>query len=334
MEPCLVTERHWSGREVFVTGGTGLIGSWMVKSLIASGARVTALVRNSEKSSELYLSGVFKQVNIVRGSVEDEKTIEKIFSETSFGAIFHLASMNDNRSLLNPSSEIFETNVTGVWNVFSAHRRHLQPECIILMTSSIELDRTKKYIKEQKNQSGKSLHSYHITKKCAEFIAESFLEQYGTNAVIVRLPNVFGGGDFNFSRIVPSVIRDLIRGHSPRLRSVDDVARRYIYVEDVVQALLLLAKHQASGRANAHKFDFRDTPSFTTTSLVGKISKEFGEASFVSGEELSQQGNAEVACGDECHTVESVGWREETGLVDGLRKTIEWYRAAGAVVLN
>src|ERR1700689_2093605 len=122
----------WRDRSVFVTGGTGLLGSWLVKQLMESGANVICLVRDWVPQSELVRSGRIEQVNTVRGDITDRESIERTLGEYEVEIVFHLAAQTivgiANR---NPIST-FESNVRGTWNIMEACRRSPVVKSVIL----------------------------------------------------------------------------------------------------------------------------------------------------------------------------------------------------------
>ena len=75
------TADFWSGRRVFITGATGIVGSCLVKDLLAQGAHVVALVRDADPQSELYRSGDIRRVSVVNGALEDFWTLERAINE-------------------------------------------------------------------------------------------------------------------------------------------------------------------------------------------------------------------------------------------------------------
>jgi CDP-glucose 4,6-dehydratase len=112
----------WQDRSVFVTGGTGLLGSWLVKQLIDAGSNVVCLVRDWVPQSELVRSRRIEQVNTVRGDITDRNLIERVLGEYEVEIVFHLAAQTivgiANR---NPVST-FATNIEGTWNPLSKGR--------------------------------------------------------------------------------------------------------------------------------------------------------------------------------------------------------------------
>ena len=318
-------------KNVLVTGGGGFIGSWLSRFLAANGARVTILVRKECKSRALNCGNVDPSVNIVQGKVEDAEFIDNVLNKVQFDVVFHLASTNDNRGLVEPASRVLDTNILGTWNLLSGAQKFLSPRSVIVLASSAELSRLKTPGERQLADNATLVYPYHVAKKCAETIGEMFFDQYGLKLASVRLPNVFGGGDQNLSRIVPSIISDLLEGKTPELRTSNNSARRYIYVEDVVDSLLTVVGHLSSDRVDSCCFGFSPRPALTTTALLNMIMEEFcGEPIENTGHQVSLDLTEGEGLGL-IPTLESIGWREKIGVRRGLAKVIAWYRESGAV---
>src|SRR5208283_1574052 len=110
-------------RPTLVTGGTGLLGGWLVERLVSAGATVVCLVRDSVPGSRIARSGVLNRVTGVQGDVRDQALLERILGEYEIDTVMHLAAQTivgvANR---NPIST-FETNIQGTWAVLEACRR-------------------------------------------------------------------------------------------------------------------------------------------------------------------------------------------------------------------
>src|SRR5262245_40746733 len=123
MEGLGMNRAFWQDRPVFVTGGTGLVGSWLVKRLVEAGAEVVCLVRDWIPKSELVRSHWIEHVTVVRGDVCDQALLERTLGEHEIRTVVHLAAQTivgiANR---NPVST-FEANIRGTWSLLEACRR-------------------------------------------------------------------------------------------------------------------------------------------------------------------------------------------------------------------
>src|SRR5438045_2674323 len=115
--------KFWRGRSVFVTGCTGLLGSWLTDALVRLGADVVGLVRDSIPRTNFLRLGLDRRIRIVRGEIENYSLLERLLGEYEVDTVFHLAAQTivtiANR---NPIST-FETNIRGTWNLLEACRR-------------------------------------------------------------------------------------------------------------------------------------------------------------------------------------------------------------------
>ncbi|MFQ6111099.1 MAG: NAD-dependent epimerase/dehydratase family protein, partial [Nitrospinota bacterium] len=149
---------------------------------------------------------------------------------------------------------------------------------------------------------------------------------------IARCGNIFGGGDFNFNRIVPETIRALIHGRPPVLRSDGTFIRDYFYVKDAVRSYLLLAQALDREEVRGEAFNFGSEEPLSVLELVERIAAAAGTPEVKP--EIRAEAKAEIkeqylCCGK---ARELLGWKPAWGLDEGLRETYGWYRAFFAEV--
>src|SRR5687767_3580654 len=89
---CGMAKEDLSGRRVFVTGATGIVGSWLTRRLVDDGAYVVALVRDADPQSEFFRSGTSRRVSIVSGQLEDYTSIERAINEHETDVVMHLGA--------------------------------------------------------------------------------------------------------------------------------------------------------------------------------------------------------------------------------------------------
>jgi CDP-glucose 4,6-dehydratase len=266
----------WPDRPTFVTGGTGLVGSWLIKRLIENGADVVCLIRDWIPQSEIVRTGIMEQVKVVRGDVRDRNLMERILGEYEIDTVFHLAAQTivtiANR---NPIST-FETNIEGTWSLLEACRRSPTVKQVVVASSDKAYgDQISLPYDESFPLQGK--HPYDVSKSCADLIAHTYAVTYGMPVVITRCGNFYGGGDLNWNRIVPGTIRSVLRNQRPVIRSDGKFIRDYFYVEDGAAAYMHLAEKLANTPdLRGQAFNFSNELQVTVKDLVDMILELMG----------------------------------------------------------
>lgn len=315
----------WQDRPTFVTGATGLVGSWLVRRLVSAGADVVCLVRDWVPQSELVRSRLIDQVKIVRGDVRDTTVLERILGEYEVDTVFHLAAQTivgiANRNALST----LETNVQGTWALLEAcHRSPTVKQIVLASSDKAYGDQEQLPYDEHTPLEGR--HPYDVSKSCADLIAQAYAATYGLPVAVTRCGNFYGGGDLNFNRLVPGTIRSIVRGQRPVIRSDGKSIRDYFYVEDGAAAYLLLAEKLAGERdLIGQAFNFSNELQITALELVRRIlarmdcSLEPDVRNQATNEIVHQYLSARKAR-------ERLGWRPLFDLERGLDRTIAWYR--------
>jgi CDP-glucose 4,6-dehydratase len=143
---------------------------------------------------------------------------------------------------------------------------------------------------------------------------------------VARCGNIYGGGDLNWSRIIPGTIRSLIQGAQPEIRSDGSFIRDYVYVMDIVDAYIHLAVETEKGKINGEAFNFsRDEP-LSVMDLYKQICQAFNN-SYVEPKILNSAKN-EIKDQhlDSSKAKKVLGWKSNFTLTDGLTETINWYK--------
>jgi CDP-glucose 4,6-dehydratase len=315
----------WRDRSVLVTGGTGLLGSWLVKQLIENGASVVCVVRDWVPQSELVRSGRIEQVNTVRGDITDRDLIERALGEYEVEIVFHLAAQTivgiANR---NPVST-FSTNIEGTWNVLEACRRSPKVASIVV-ASSDKAYGDQEQLPYDETMPLQGRHPYDVSKSCADLLAQSYAASYNLPVAITRCGNFYGGGDLNWNRVVPGTIRSIIRKERPIVRSDGKFVRDYFYIEDGAAAYMLLAERLASNPAlRGQAFNFSNESQVSVIDIVELILRKM--QSSLHPEVLNRASNEirhQFLSAARARTV--LDWQPRFTLESGLDRTLEWYR--------
>jgi CDP-glucose 4,6-dehydratase len=319
-----MTAGLWTDRSVLITGATGLVGSWLTRRLVDSGADVVCLIRDWIPQSELVRSGVIEHVKVVRGDVCDRGLIERTLGEHEVEVVIHLAAQTivgiANR---NPIST-FETNIQGTWNLLEACRRSPLIKAIVV-ASSDKAYGDQKVLPYSEETALAGQHPYDVSKSCADLIAGAYAKSYGLPVVITRCGNFYGGGDLNWNRIVSGTIRSLFRGQAPVIRSDGLFVRDYFYVEDGAAAYTLLAEQLIRNpELRGQAFNFSNEIQLNVLDLVRRISLLMDRD--IDPVVLNQATNEirnQYLSAEKAHRV--LGWSPLFTLDQGLRATVQWY---------
>lgn len=316
---------YWKGKNVFVTGCTGFIGSRLASALVEAGANVVGLERDIPAKAVTDSIGFFDKINIIYGSVEDYCLIERVFNEYSIDTCFHLAAQSQvgvaNRSPIST----FKTNIIGTCNILEACRV-LGSIKRIIIASSDKAYGEHKHLPYLETYSLDGLYPYDASKVCADVLSRCYFKMYKIPVGITRLANVYGGGDFNFNRIVPDTIRSLLHNRPPIIRSDGTYIRDYLYVKDAVRAYMVFAQKLDNAKYQGEVFNFGSSNPVKVIDLVKLIIKISGKTSlkpkilnFAKGEIRAQYLSGEKAKA-------MLNWQPEYNLGEGLRETFKWYK--------
>ncbi len=317
-------DSFWQDRPTFVTGGTGLLGGWLLRRLLEVGADIVCLVRDWVPQSELVHAGLVEQAKVVRGDICDRALLERILGEYEIDTVFHLAAQTivgiANR---NPVST-FETNIHGTWTLLEACRRSPTVHGIV-MASSDKAYGDQEQLPYNEDAPLQGRYPYDASKSCADLLAQSYATTYRLPAAITRCGNFYGGGDLNWNRVVPGTIRSVLRGKQPIIRSDGQYVRDYFYIEDAAAAYILLAEKVAQN-TNLHgeAFNFSNE---TPVSVIELVERILGLMSSDLKPVIRNEATNEIRRQylNAAKARRLLDWQPIFTLDEGLKRTIPWY---------
>jgi CDP-glucose 4,6-dehydratase len=319
-------------RRTLVTGGHGFTASWLVKALLERGDRVLALDRpdprltdvGTPRPSALELLGIANEVELLEADLRDSHAID--WAVDGSDAVFHLGAETIVANAKASPRATFETNVLGTWNVMEACREHEVGQVVV--ASSDKAYGESEQLPYREDHPLRAAHTYEASKAAADILARSYWAGYGLPVAVTRFANVFGGGDLNFSRLVPEAVSAVLDGRRPVLRSDGTPQREFLYVEDAAGAYLAIADALAAGSGCGEAFNAGGGEPHAVSEILRLIAELAG-----GGQEPeirgagNPDGEIDRQCVDSTKLRELTGWRPAVGLREGLRRTIEWYRA-------
>lgn len=321
-----LNSKFWLDRPVFVTGATGLLGSWLTQTLVKADASVVALIRDWVPESELFRDGSLSRVTVIRGELTDAELIERILNEYEIKTVFHLAAQTIVGAANRNPLSTFESNIRGTWCVLEAARRSDLIEQVVV-ASSDKAYGSHEELPYLENAPLHGRHPYDVSKSCADLIAQSYAHSFGLPVCVTRCGNLFGGGDLNWNRLIPGTIRSVIRNESPVIRSNGTFIRDYFYVEDAAAAYIDLAEKMADApEITGEAFNFSNEIQLNVLDLTNTILGLMGRAD-LAPTILNQAGNEiqhQYLSAEKARTI--LKWQSEFTLDEGLTRTVEWYR--------
>lgn len=315
----------WRDRRVLVTGATGIVGSWLVKELLAREASVVALVRDADPRSELFRSGDVRRVSVVNGRLEDFRSVERAVNEHEVEAVFHLGAQTIVGAAHRSPLATFESNIRGTYNLLEACRRHAGLVGRVVVASSDKAYGDQPDLPYTEASPLEGRRPYEVSKSCADLLARSYHETYDLPVAAARCGNVYGGGDLNWSRLVPGTVRSLLRGERPLVRSDGHYVRDYIYVRDVVQAYLHLAERIGDAGVRGEAFNFSTESPLSVLAMVERIRAVMDREDLEPRVLDEAEGEIREQYLSSAKARERLGWSPGWELEPGLRETVDWY---------
>jgi len=319
----------WKNKNVFITGATGLLGSWLTKLMIDEGANIICLNRDLNPKSIVWSSSsefnyIKDKLAVVNGCLEDYQLLERILNEYEIEVVFHLGAQTivgvANR---NPLST-FESNIRGTYNLLEACRRNGEIIKAIVVASSDKAYGIQEKLPYDENTPLRGTHPYDVSKSCADLISYSYYHTYGLPVCVTRCGNLFGPGDLNFNRIVPGTIRSVLLGERPIIRSDGSYIRDYFYVKDGAFAYKHLVENMYDQDIAGESFNFSNEIQLTVLGLVEKILDIMGSS--LEPEILGKASNEikhQYLSARRAHEI--LNWHPRYSLEESLKETVEWY---------
>jgi CDP-glucose 4,6-dehydratase len=305
---------------ILVTGASGIVGSWLVKELLAQGRFVVCFLLERDPGSELIRSGDIDRTRVVEGRLEHFRDVERAILLHDIDTVFHLGAQTLVEPAYRSPVATLESNVQGTWNLLEACRIHGTRRVVVASSDKAYGDHGNVPYTEETQLLARN--PYDVSKSCADLITQAFASTYDMNAAIARCGNIYGGGDLNWSRIVPGTIRSLLQGERPVLRSDGTCVRDYVYVKDIVRAYIRLAESDFRGEA----FNFSNDKGVPVLEIVKSIATLAGREDLEPEIQNTMKAEIQSQTLDSSKARRELGWKPEYDLASGLEETFSWYR--------
>ena len=320
-----MNNKFWKDKKVLITSFEGFLGSNLTKALVYSGARIFGLDIKVKRKETVLARADYGKVTVIKGSVANYKLVERIISKNKISVVFHLAAEAIvGKSHSNPL-RTFSTNIEGTWNILEACRNSKDIQSIIIASSDKAYGAHKNLpYKEDAPLQGN--HPYDVSKSCADLITNTYAHTYNLPVCITRCGNIYGPGDFNFSRLIPDAMRSLVLNKTLTIRSDGNFIRDYVYIDDIVSGYIRIAELFRKDKLSGEAFNLSDEKPMSVIKLLKEIErinicggslkyKIMNRAKYEIKEQYLSSAKAR----------RTLGWKPRYSLERGLRKTMEWY---------
>ena len=306
-----------------VTGGQGFIGGHLVKALLDRGDEVVVLDLVGAPGRALEIHGIAGDVELTEGDVADRPVVEGAVS--GIDSVFHLAA----QTLVGPATAdpagTYRSNVAGTWTVLEAARG--AGVGAVVVASSDKAYGPSDSLPYSEDDELRPSAPYEGSKAAADVISRSYWKSWGLPVAVTRLANVYGGGDLNFSRLVPEVVTAYLADREPQIRSDGSPLRDFLHVSDAVAAYLAIESAVKEGMARGEAMNAGTGEPRSVSEVISQIKEATG-----SGREpdhlldRNPEGEIDRQFVDASRLTEATGWSPKKSFEDGIAEAVEWYR--------
>jgi CDP-glucose 4,6-dehydratase len=333
-------QNYYRGRRVLVTGHTGFKGAWLTEWLLALGAKLTGYSLPPPTAPSLFEQlGLAARIKHVLGDVNDRARLTQVVAEAQPEVIFHLAAQPLVRDSYADPVGTFAVNVMGTVHMLEAVRAWGK-FCVVVGITSDKCYENREWLHGYREADAMGGYDpYSASKGCAELVIAAYRRSFfqpklggGVALASARAGNVLGGGDWAKDRIVPDVVRALMRREAIRVRNPHST-RPWQHVLEPLSGYLALAarlgqpeaEHSLGDLASAYNFGPEAGANRTVGELVEEMLRHWpGE--WTAGAEAAaphEAGKLNLSTDKAFHLL---GWLPTWGFAETLAETMQWYR--------
>jgi len=320
-----MANNFWKNKNVLITGFAGFLGSHLTKAMLEAKAKVTGIDIKALRKQGIFTAQDYQKISVYKASVTNYNLVRDILRKHKIEVIFHLAAEAIvGRSQTHPL-RAFKSNITGTWDVLEAAR--LKGDiCAIVVASSDKAYGAHKKLPYSEKSPLIANHPYDVSKSCADLITNTYAHSYNLPVAITRCGNIYGPGDFNFSRLIPDAMRSIALNKTLLIRSDGSFVRDYVYVADIVDGYMRITEGMQKKNLIGEAFNLSDEHPITVIKLLDEINKlDFGGNKLkykimnTAKYEIKEQYLASAKAR------RILAWKPKNSLSQGLQKTALWY---------
>ena len=311
-------------KNILVTGSTGLIGSWLIEKLV-NYSNVVGIALDDNLDFLIKSKNLSNNFENLYFDICDYEKLKQVFINNNFDIVIHLAAQTQVLDSYNNPLRTFKSNIEGTWNVLDLCKNFETPLVTASSDKAYGYSERLPYIESDELN---AIYPYELSKAIGDKLSRSYIETYNTNVTTLRCGNVYGGGDMNWDRLIPGVIKSLLQNQTPILRTKGDYTRDWVYVEDVVSAYIGVAKEVIKKNKNVSAFyNFSSTEYFSVLEIYQElcniIKKEYIEPIY----NLNSDFEIKDQKLDSSKIYKELGIKSNETISSGLKKTVNWYKS-------
>lgn len=328
----------YRGKTVLVTGHTGFKGSWLTHTLLVMGAKVVGVSLAPYTEDDIFVkTGLEKKVEHHEFDIRDAEKLSKLVQKIAPDVVFHLAAQPLVRlSYIEPLLTV-TTNVTGTANILEAVRQTPSVKAVVVITTDKVYENKEWVYGYRESDALGGYDPYSSSKAAADIVTQAYLksffnpDDYGkthdTLVAIARAGNVIGGGDWAADRLIPDIMRAIIKGNGRVTLRYPDAVRPWEHVLEPISGYLVLGMRLAKGdKLVSDTWNFGPGPDSWVT--VGDVTKRIIEY-FGKGEMVVEPGDkheAHMLTLDNTKARGMLNWSNQWGIDATLLETVRWYK--------
>lgn len=329
---------YYKGRKVFVTGHTGFKGAWLITWLCELGATVKGYALGPENDNGLYqIVAPQLPVESVIADIRDKQRLQQEISSFQPDFIFHLAAQALVRRSYEIPAETFEVNAVGTANLLEAvHALPGKCTVVVITTDKVYENKEIDYHYNESDVLG-GYDPYSASKAATEIVVSSFrnsffhpssYQKHQKAVASVRAGNVIGGGDWSKDRIIPDIVRSLVKQEPIAVRNPSAV-RPWQHVLEPLGGYLLtgrLLHEDAAKYTGAYNFGPEANDHLPVKALVDIAVTCWGTGNWIDTSGTEQPHEAGLLQLDITKAKKQLNWQPKLNSKEAIQWTIDWYK--------
>ena len=321
--------QHFRGKRVMITGHAGFLGSRLAGTLKDLGTLNYGVDYREQIWTPYDAMFQKRRANfeaVFMGDVTDYLEIERLIAEWRPSFIFHLAAISQVVDASYAPLHTYNTNIMGTANILEVVRKSGLEITTVVASSDKAFGRLPRSVIAHEETSLNPFHPYDVSKAAADFIARSYADIYGLRVGVTRCGNIYGPGDTNWQRIIPGAVRAVLTNEPLVIRSDGGPKRVYNYVDDIVEAYLLVAEDLAEqGKNSGVSWTIAAANDYYDVMEIVKLVESALGADTIPLEVLDGASEEEPHLRlDAGKIIMDLGWHPQVPMSEGINATAKW----------